>query len=392
MKSKYDINLLCATLLLAVIGIVMVSSATQVIAMERYGSPYYYMKQEAMHFGIGLLMMLVCSRIPYENYRKISSGAVLVSLLCLSAVLIFGREVRGARRWLTVYGVTMQPVEFVKYSFVIFVADLITRRRGTVRKFKRGFLPVFLVSLCFAALLVFQPNISNAALIVGLAIVLLFLGRCRISHLTACYGSLIVLSAPYIYLRPHVYSRFLGMFNRGEYALGQNWHIRQSLISLGSGFIFGCGPGRGRQKFNFLPDAHTDFIYSIIGEELGLIGTIMVLSIYIFIFFRVLRIAQNAPNTFGRFLAFGIGLVIFSTALVNVAMTTGLIPTVGLPLPFISYGGSSLVTSLAATGILLNISSKARGGGFSSGAAAGGGKARPVFARRNKDKEGVKGR
>jgi len=391
MRSKYDINLLCATLLLAVIGMVMVSSATQVIAMERYGSSYYYMKQEAMHLGIGLLMMLVCSRIPYENYRKISTGAVFVSLLCLAAVLIFGREVRGARRWLTVYGVTMQPVEFVKYSFVIFVADLISRRRGTARKFKRGFLPVFLVSLVFAALLVLQPNISNAALIVSLAVVLLFLGRCRISHLTVCYGSLIALSAPYIYLRPHVYNRFLGMFNRGEYALGQNWHIRQSLISLGSGFIFGCGPGRGHQKFNFLPDAHTDFIYSIIGEELGIIGTVMVLSIYIFIFFRVLNIAQNAPNTFGRFLAFGIGLVIFSTALVNVAMTTGLIPTVGLPLPFISYGGSSLITSLAATGILLNISSKARGSGSSSAGTAGGGRARPVFARRRREKEGRKG-
>lgn len=387
MKSRYDINLLCAALLLAVTGLVMVSSATQVIAMERFGSPYFYMRQEAMHLAMGILMMLICMKIPYEYYRKISFGALAMSLLFLIAVLLYGREVRGARRWLTIYGVTMQPVEIVKYSFVIFVADQLTRRRGTARKFKREFLPIFAVSVVIAALLVLQPNISNAALIIGIAVVLLFLGKSKLRHLFACYGSLIVISAPYIYLRPHVYRRFMGMFDRGGYALQENWHIRQSLISLGSGFLFGCGPGRGHQKFNFLPDAHTDFIYSIVGEELGIMGTMLVLSIFIYLFVRVVKIAIDAPNTFGRFLAFGIGMVIFSTALVNIAMTTGLIPTVGLPLPLVSYGGTSLVTTLAAVGVLLNISSKAKPRARAVEISGRRRQTKPVFARR-KAREG----
>ncbi|MCD6380112.1 cell division protein FtsW [bacterium] len=387
-RKKYDVYLLWATLLLAVLGMVMVSSATQVIAKERYATPYFFMQREAMHLGIGILFLLVCMRIPFEIYRRISVIMLVISILLLIAVLLWGKEIRGARRWLTIYHVTIQPVELVKYSLVIFIADLIARGRGGTRRFKEGFLPIFIFSIVIAFLLVLQPNISNAILIIALSMTLLFLGKCKFSHLAGYYGAVVIASAPYLYLRPHVYNRFLGIFNRGEFVLAQNWHVRQSLISLGSGFLFGCGLGNGHQKFNFLPDAHTDFIYSIIGEEIGIAGTLFVLTIFVFMFFRVLKITRNAPNTFGRFLALGIGLVIFSTALINICMSIGLLPTIGLQLPFVSYGGTSLVTSMAATGVLLNISrngkrNTAKGHFYSAGR-----RIRPVFARRIRENGG----
>jgi len=389
-RKKYDMHLLWATLILAVLGMVMVSSATQIIAKERYDTPYFFMQREIMHLGLGMLCLLVCMKIPFETYRKISALMLVVSIALLVAVLVWGREIRGARRWLTIGNITIQPVELVKYSLVIFIADLISRGRGGIRSFKKGFLPIFVFSIVIAALLVLQPNISNATLIVGLSMILLFLGKCKFTHLAGCYGVIIVASAPYLYLRPHVYNRFLAIFNRGDFSLCQNWHIRQSLISLGSGFLFGCGLGNGHQKFNFLPDAHTDFIYSIIGEELGIVGTLLVLALFVFIFFRALRIARNVSNTFGRFLALGIGLVIFSTALINIAMSIGLLPTIGLPLPFVSYGGTSLVMSLAATGVLLNISQNEKKNnerGFFRSAVKS---THPVFARRVVKKEGAR--
>ncbi|HSG27929.1 MAG TPA: FtsW/RodA/SpoVE family cell cycle protein, partial [Candidatus Krumholzibacterium sp.] len=159
---------------------------------------------------------------------------------------------------------------------------------------------------------------------------------------------------------PHVRERFSVLLDRTADIHGQGWHVNQSLIAIGSGFLWGAGPGRGHQKFNFLPDAHTDFIYSIIGEEFGLIGTISVLLLFVLLFRRAIRTAKRSPDSFGYLLAIGIGLIIFSTAIINISMTLGILPVAGLPLPFVSYGGSSLVTSMAAMGILLNISSKGR--------------------------------
>jgi len=381
-RKRYDIHLLCAVILLAVLGMVMVSSATQIIAKEKYGSPYFFMQRKAMHLGMGILCLLVCMKIPFEIYRRISAMMLIISIFLLIAVLIWGKEIRGARRWLSIYNITIQPVELVKYSLVIFIADMIARGRGGIRRFKQGFLPVFVFSIVIAGLLVLQPNISNATLIIILSITLLFLGNCKFVHLAGYYGAIIIASAPYVYLRPHVYNRFLAILNRGEFALSQNWHVRQSLISLGSGFIFGCGLGNGHQKFNFLPDPHTDFIFSIIGEEFGIIGTLLVLGIFLFIFLRVMNITRNAPNTFGRFLAIGIGFVILSTALINITMSIGLLPTVGLPLPFVSYGGTSLVTTMAAVGVLLNISGSAKKKTSPGLFQTTGKKGSPVFARR----------
>lgn len=321
-------------------------------------------------------------KIPYRIYRSVAVYGIIIGVISLIAVLLWGREVRGARRWLRIFNFTIQPVEFVKYALIIFTADIIARSKGSVRKLREDFLPVFGVSLLIAVLLVLQPNISNATLIFGLTFIMLYLGRSRLVHLALSYGALFILSVPYLYIQPHVRNRVIGLLNSGEYLLSQNWHVRQSLISLGSGFIYGCGPGKGHQKYRFLPDAHTDFIYSIVGEELGFIGTMLVFGIIVFIFYKALMIARDAPDTFSRYLALGIGLIIILTSIVNIAMTTGIIPTVGLPLPFVSYGGTSLLTSMAAVGILLNISSARKHRRTSEVNGAG----KPVFASRREDR------
>jgi cell division protein FtsW len=384
MNSKgYAYDLLCAVLLLAALGMVMVFSATQVIAKEQFGSPYYFIKHEIIHLALGGIILYLCMKLPYRIYRSVAVWGVIIGVLSLVSVLLWGIEVRGARRWLRIFNFTIQPVEFVKYALIIFIADITARSKGSVRRLKEDFLPVFLVSCVVAILLVLQPNISNATLIFGITFILLFLGGSRLAHLAVSYGALLLVAVPYLYFQPHVRNRVIGLLNSGEYLLSQNWHVRQSLISLGSGFIYGCGPGNGHQKYRFLPDAHTDFIYSIVGEELGFIGTALVLCIIMFIFYKALIIARNAPDLFSRYLALGIGLIIVLTSLVNIAMTTGLIPTVGLPLPFVSYGGTSLLTSMAAVGILLNISSaghyKARRTDHSR---AG----RPVFASKRENR------
>lgn len=381
-SNRYAYDLLCATLLLATVGMIMIFSATQVIAKEQYGSPYYFIKHEAVHLALGVMILYICMKIPYRIYRSVAVYGIIIGVISLIAVLLWGREVRGARRWLRIFNFTIQPVEFVKYALIIFTADIIARSKGSVRKLREDFMPVFGVSVLIAVLLVLQPNISNATLIFGLTFIMLYLGRSKLVHLALSYGALFILSVPCLYIQPHVRNRVIGLLNSGEYLLSQNWHVQQSLISLGSGFIYGCGPGKGHQKYRFLPDAHTDFIYSIVGEELGFIGTMLVFGIIVFIFYKALIIARDAPDTFSRYLALGIGLIIMLTSIVNIAMTTGIIPIVGLPLPFVSYGGTSLLTSMAAVGILLNISSARKHRRTSEVRGAG----KPVFASRREDR------
>jgi cell division protein FtsW len=378
-SNRYAYDLLCATLLLATLGMVMVFSATQVIAKEQFGSPYYFIKHEILHLALGIIILYICMKVPYRVYRSAAVWGIIIGVLSLVSVLLWGIEVRGAKRWLRFFNFTVQPVEFVKYALIIFTADIVARARGSVTRLREDFLPVFSVSGVIAVLLVLQPNISNATLVFGITFILLYMGRCKLSHLALSYGPLLVVAVPYLYIQPHVRNRIIGLLNSGEYLLGQNWHVRQSLISLGSGFIYGCGPGNGHQKYRFLPDAHTDFIFSIVGEELGFIGTMLVLGIISFIFYKALIIARNAPDIFSRYLALGIGLIIMLTSLVNMAMTTGLIPTVGLPLPFVSYGGTSLLTSMASVGILLNISSAGKYRRRRSPVSRAG---KPVFASR----------
>jgi len=359
-KRSYDLNLLCVTLFLVALGLIMVTSASQIVGQERFRSPFFFMQRHAIRVAFGVCVLLFFMKIPYRIYQRFSLPILLVSFFLLAAIFFWGFEVRGANRWLPLFNFMLQPVEIAKLSLVMFLAGKIADLKKHVYEFKKGFLPLAIVSSIMAVLVALQPNFTNAALILILSFAILFVGGCRLHHLAA-FGACMVSVAVSVVLKvPSAYGRISAFINGGQDTHGANWQIDQSLIALGSGFIFGCGPGKGHQKYSFLPDAHTDFIYSIIGEELGAVGTVLVLILFALMLRRAIRVARRAPNSFGYLLALGIGMTIFTTASINIAMTLGVIPTAGLPLPFISYGGSSLVTSLAAVGILLNISSEGK--------------------------------
>ena len=299
-------------------------------------------------------------KIPFGIYRRFNFWVLVAALLMLASIFVWGNRFRGAERWLKIFMFTVQPVEAAKYSLVIFLAARLAEGRKKLADFEKGFLPLVGAAAAMAVMVGRQPNISNAILISMITMTLLFIGGCRIKHIGAFTGAAVAVAVPILYRMEHIRQRLTVLFNPSTDVNGIGWQTRQSLIAFGSGSIFGCGPGRGHQKYLFLPDAHTDFIYSIVGEELGFIGAAIVLLLFTLIFMRAMHISRRAPNEFGRFLAMGIGLTIFFTAVINMAMTTGLLPTAGLPLPFVSYGGSSLITSMVAAGILLNISTYGR--------------------------------
>jgi cell division protein FtsW len=359
-KPVYDLKLFCAVISLVALGLVMVFSASRVIAGEQFSSPFFFFQRHAIRVGLGLFFLYVFMKIPYGIYRRFNFWILAAALLMLASIFIWGNSVRGAERWLRIFMFTIQPVEAAKYSLVIFLAARLAEGRKKLSDLEKGFLPLVGAAVAMAVMVGLQPNISNAILISMLTVTLLFIGGCRLRHLGAFAGAAAIVAVPLLYRMEHIRQRLTVLFSPSTDVSGIGWQTRQSLIAFGSGFIFGCGPGRGHQKYLFLPDAHTDFIYSIVGEELGFVGAAIVLLLFALIFRRAMRISRRAPNEFGRFLAIGIGLTIFSTAVINMAMTTGLLPTAGLPLPFVSYGGSSLITSMAAAGILLNISTYGR--------------------------------
>ena len=359
-KPTYDIKLFCAVITLVALGLVMVFSASRVIASEQFSSPFFFFQRHAIRVALGILCLYIFMKVPYGIYRRFNFWILVGALLMLASLFIWARSVRGADRWLKVFMFTIQPVEVAKYSLMVFLAARLAEGRKRLSDLEKGFLPLAGAAAAMALMVGLQPNISNAVLLMTLTMTLLFIGGCRIRHLAIFTSAAVLAAAPFLYRMEHIRQRLTVLFDPESYVSGIGWQTKQSMIAFGSGFIFGCGPGRGHQKYMFLPDAHTDFIYSIIGEEMGFIGTAVVLFLFALIFRRALRISQRAPNEFGRFLALGIGLTIFATALINMAMTTGLLPTAGLPLPFVSYGGSSLVTSMSAIGILLNISTQGR--------------------------------
>jgi cell division protein FtsW len=359
---KYDRALLCVTIFLVALGLIMVMSASLSIAQERFSTPFFFFQKHAIRVAIGICMMIVFMRVPFLTYRRFSFWILVGAFALLIALFPYGVRVRGSCRWLSLPLVNcmVQPVEIAKFALVVYFAARIADTDRRITDFRRGFLPLAGVVALMAFLVALQPNFSNALLLVLIAVALLFVGGCRLWHL-ASFGAGIA-GVAYVAMSrcAHVQDRIEAFRDRTYDLQGINWHVDQSLIALGSGFITGCGPGRGHQKYSFLPDAHTDFIYSIIGEELGLIGTMLVLSLFVFIFARALRAAVRVPNSFGYLLALGIGISITATALINMAMTLGIVPTAGLPLPFVSYGGSSLLTAMASIGILLNISAEGR--------------------------------
>ncbi len=361
-KQNIDPVLIMVILILVGLGLVMVLSASSVHALSRYGDSYYFLKRQFGWAALGLLAMFILSRLDYHIYSRYAKIMLLVAVALLIIVLIpdIGRLVGGSRRWLWIGPLVIQPSEIAKLALVVYMATYIVEKKDRFGSFFNGLLPpLFLLGIVFV-LIIEEPDLGTAITIAGTVILMLFAAGARLSHL----GFLAMASMPLLYYfvmgEDYRRERMLAFLDPWQDPMVTGFHIIQSLFALGSGGLFGLGFGQSKQKFFYLPAPSTDFIFAVIGEELGFIGAFLVVALFFILAWRGFVIALNARDLLGTLLATGITTMIILQALINMAVVSGSIPITGISLPFISYGGSSLVIMLSGVGILMNISRQAR--------------------------------
>jgi cell division protein FtsW len=363
-EGRADRVLLLSVLLLLGLGAVTVFSSSVAVSEAMYQSRWAMMAKHLSKIAMGMSLLVLMWRMDYRIVRRLALPLVLASGTMLAMTLVPGfplaRTVKGATRWLDLGFLTVQPSEIAKLALVVFVAAALASGEGRTRDWRRGVVPVLTVLGIFAFFLVNQPNFGNVLTLGLLTGTMLWLGGARITHLGGSALSTIPLVALLALQRPHVVERFRGFLDPEADPMGAGFQLRQSLMAIGSGGLFGVGPGAGRQSDFFLPDCHTDFVFAILGEEFGLLGTLAVVALFVVLLWRGLRIARDAQDLFGRYLACGITAMIGIVAVLNMAVVLGLMPTTGLPLPFVSYGGSAMMVNLAGVGILLSIASRSR--------------------------------
>ena len=353
-----DYILFFATLGLLGIGIVMVYSASAISAQVNFDDSYYFLKRQLLWATLGLFVLLVTLNIDYHAWRPLAKPILLCTTILLILVLIpgLGKVVNGARRWLGFGAIYLQPSEIAKLSVVLFYADSLVRGQENITKFMRGIVPQLVILLLVFGLILKEPDLGTALAIGGTVFILLFAAGAKVSHLggLGAVGIAGIIAA--ILVEPYRLRRILAFSDPWADPLNSGYHIIQSLYAIGSGGLFGVGLGRSREKFLYLPEPHTDFIFAILAEEMGFIGTATVIILFFLLLWRGLRIAIAAPDIYGSMLAVGLTTMIIMQALMNIAVVTASMLVTGIPLPFISFGGSALVFTLAGVGILLNIS------------------------------------
>jgi len=355
----YVILLILAGLLL--IGLMMVYSSTFALAYELYDNPTYFLVRQATWAGLGVLAMLIVTRIDYHRWRYLSVPALGLTLLLLTLVLFIGEEVHGSRRWLLSH--SLQPSEFTKLAMVLYIAHWLSSKGEKIQQVSYGLVPFAVLIGLVTAFIILEPDFGTAILIVATTVAMFFIAGADLLQLGIGFlvggATLYLLISQTSYAASRI-STYLADPLNDPFSLA-NYHVSQTLIALGSGGITGVGLGASRQKLGFLPASHTDTIFAILGEELGLFGCLVVMVLLAILAYRGLRIAFQAPDIYGMLLASGITCWLTIQALVNIAVVTATLPFTGLPLPFISFGGSSLVISLVGVGILLNISQGGEG-------------------------------
>jgi len=356
-KLQIDKWLFSATVGLALFGVVMVYSASAVIAQQENHSQFYYVGRQSVWTLIGFAVMFAAMRFDYErlNRRWIVYGLLLVTVLLLVAVLGF-RPINGARRWIRLREFSIQPSEIAKLALLIFLARFLERKTGDEESFFRTLLPCMLVLGVLAGLVVKEPDLGTALMLAITGVTLCFAAGVRPRHLFYVAVPALLYVGKMLIFTPFRLRRLASFIDPWADAQGTGYQTVQSLIAVGSGGTHGLGFAQGRQKLLFLPFAHSDFIFAVIGEELGLVGALIVVCVFAVFLWRGMRAALRAPDRFGMLLGLGIVVGTVSQALLNMSVVLAIVPNKGIPLPFISYGGSSLVPTLAGVGILLNIS------------------------------------
>jgi len=359
-RNHIDIACFLAVLTLMVLSLGVVYSASSTWALDRLGESGKLLGSHAIKVLLGFVAMFVFMQIDYHRYRRMTKPALATAIALLLVTLALGGRFKGATRWLLLGGFGIQPADFAKFALVFHLAVLVEAKGEALLEFKRGFLPMLVWIAAVTVLVLAQPNFSMGAMIFGISLMMLFLGRARLSHIALTLGALVPLLVAYMLSAPYRMERILSYVGRGsgEGSASARHQLTQAIIGFGNGGLFGLGPGGSHQRDHFLPESYGDFVFAIVGEEYGLVGTLFFVLLFLVIFLRGMKIARHAQDELGRMLALGITATITLYALVNACVTLGILPTTGLPMPFVSYGGSAMLFSCAAVGVLLNVSTQ----------------------------------
>ena len=359
MPQTIDRKFLLAILILLGIGLLMIASAGVVYGMTRFNDAYYFFKQQLFGLSIGLLFLFLFQRVDYHVWRRFVAPIFFVALGLLVLVFIpgFGTKVYGAARWVELGPISFQPSEVMKLSIILYLAAwLSSKDKARTADLFEGLVPFLAILSIVSFLIIKQPDTGTLGLILAIALSIFFASGANLWHILGLLLGGLGFLAILIKIAPYRMQRFFVYLNPEYDPRGFGYQITQALLAIGSGGIFGVGLGQSRQKFNYLPEPVTDSIFAILGEEFGLLGAVIVVMLFLFVAWRGFVIASRAPDQFGRLVAVGIVSWIVFQAFINMLAISGLIPLTGIPLPFISYGGTSLAVLLAAVGILLNIS------------------------------------
>lgn len=362
MRSTPDFLIIFSTLMLLAIGLVMVFSSSAVISYHEQGDYYYYVKRQLLFAGAGIFLMFVLMNIDYWILRKWAKIGLIGCFALLILVLIpgVGLERGGAQSWLGVGAFSIQPSEFIKIWMIIFLAKYLSERQKQLVSFTKGLLPSLAIVFLAFGLIMLQPDLGTGAVMVGTAVTMIFIAGARMAHLVGLAMIGVLGFAALVLAAPYRIARITAFLDPWQDPLGAGYQVIQSLYAIGPGGLMGLGLGMSRQKFYYLPEPQTDFIFAILSEELGFIGAATVLVLFTLLLWRGMRVAISAPDLYGSFLAAGIIAMIAIQVIINVGVVTGMFPVTGITLPFLSYGGSSLTLMLMAVGILLNVSRYAR--------------------------------
>ena len=358
LERNWDQTILLLAVTLTCFGVVMVYSSSSIMAAKRFGDGFFFLKRQGLFAIFGLGMMFLAMQFDYHHLRKLAAPLFFVSILLLVAVLLpgVGSKAGGAARWIRALGFSLQPSELAKLALVIYLAHSLAKKKDKIRSLKFGFIPYMIVLAVVLLLLLMQPDLGTALTLAAVAMTMLLVAGARLSYIV----SIVLLALPFLYMAimqvGYRRRRILAFLNPWEDPTDTGFQIIQSWIAFGNGGISGTGLGEGKQKLFYLPEAHTDFIFSVVGEELGFIGVCTVVAIFLMLILRGIRTSLRARDEFGSLLAFGISLMLGLQVIINLGVVLGLLPTKGMTLPMISYGGTSLLVTLTAIGILLNVS------------------------------------
>jgi len=360
-KNHIDRITLFVVLILMVVSTVVVYSASSTWALQKMQSASGLVNKHITKILIGLVVMFFAINVDYKKYKPLTKWVLIGAILLLIATKLTGGEVKGATRWLSLGGFSLQPSEIAKFALLFHLAFLLSNKREKLADFKTGFMPLLIWIGSVVLLVMLQPNFSTGAMTFALGMILIFIGGARIKHVLLSLSALIPALLIYMVSAPYRMKRILSFVGFGSdetVTSTANYQLLQGIIGFGNGGIFGVGMGMSKQRDLFLPESYGDFIFSIVGEEYGLIGTVIFMLLYLMILLRGLKIAKYAPDDFGKYLAIGITSTITLYAIANALVTLGLMPTTGVPMPFVSYGGTAIIFSSFAIGVLLNISAQ----------------------------------